>query len=110
MNTDLSGSMATAGRKYLSGVVLGVAALLATWAPTGLRAQAGGLDGPETPRILSVRMLPTQPQAAAASTIWYDDFSSDRTEYTERQNDLDTRVGFGGQGGSLPCVYDKGSQ
>ncbi|MCE5271487.1 T9SS type A sorting domain-containing protein, partial [bacterium] len=47
---------------------------------------------------------------AAASTIWYDDFSSDRTEYTERQNDLDTRVGFGGQGGSLPCVYDKGSQ
>lgn len=110
MKADLSGSMTAVGHKGLSTSVLGLALLLAAASPAALRAQTGGTGAPETPRIMSVRMLSAQPQESAANTIWYDDFSSVKSEYTETQNELDTREGFGGKGGSVPCIYEKGSQ
>jgi len=87
--------------------VLGLAALVL--AAGGLLGQAATADTPEVPRIESVRMTAAQPQDTSASTIWYDDFSTDKT-YTEKQNDRDLSSGFGGRGGSMICEYPKGSQ
>lgn len=72
-----------------------------------LAAAAGGADVPETPRIDSVVPLGAQPHEKDPAVIWHDDFAGPAKRYTESSGGLDERVGFGGQGGSMPCLYEK---
>jgi len=65
---------------------------------------------PETPRIDSVVMSRPQPQESDQSVIWYDDFDGPVKLYTESQGELDAKEAFGGQGGSMLGLYEKGSQ
>jgi len=73
-------------------------------------ALAAESAAPDAPRIESVVMSPKQPHQADPATIWYDDFSGPDKTYTESSGGIDTQVGFGGAGGSMPCVYEKGQR
>ncbi|MCK6470523.1 MAG: hypothetical protein L6R28_02145 [Planctomycetes bacterium] len=72
-------------------------------------AGAGGAETP-APRIESVEPAARQPQAADAATIWFDDFDGAAKDYAEAQGDVDAQAGFGGRGGALACVYEKGEK
>lgn len=67
-------------------------------------------DGPEVPRIDSVVMASSQPQASGEAVIWYDDFDGPEKAYTESQGPLDGTQAFGGQGRSMLAVYEKGTR
>ncbi|MBC8873583.1 MAG: hypothetical protein H8E44_29450 [Planctomycetes bacterium] len=67
-------------------------------------------DGPEVPRIDSVVMSVSQPQASDEAVIWYDDFDGPEKAYTESQGQLDDSQAFGGQGRSMLSVYEKGTR
>jgi hypothetical protein len=67
-------------------------------------------DAPEVPRIDSVVMSPTQPQAADPAVLWCDDFDGPAKQYTESEGELDATEAFGGQGRSMLSVYEKGSR
>jgi hypothetical protein len=77
----------------------------AAWAAETMAAEA-----PDVPRIESVVMSPRQPQDGDAATIWYDDFNGPAKAYTESTGGLDPAVAFGGEGQSMKCLYEKGSQ
>jgi hypothetical protein len=77
----------------------------AAWAAEAMAAEA-----PDVPRIESVGMSTKQPQDGDPATIWYDDFNGPAKAYTESTGDLDSAVAFGGEGRSMKCLYEKGSQ
>jgi len=65
---------------------------------------------PTIPRIESVVPLPFQPHEKDPAVIWYDDFNGRAKAYSESSGGIDTEVGFGGSGGSMPCLYEKGKR
>ena len=69
-----------------------------------------GAAAAATPRVEYVVPAATQPQAAAKTTIWYDDFDGPEKTYTETSGGVDKTVGLGGTGGSMLCLYKKGEQ
>jgi len=73
-------------------------------------APSTGPGRPESPRIESVVMLPTQPQEGDGAVIWYDDFDGPPKAYTESTGGLDEKEHFGGSGKSMLCLYEKGQQ
>ena len=83
---------------------------LAMLVPLLVATAAWAAEAPEVPRIDSVVPSAKQPQEADAATIWYDDFNGPPKAYTESEGDLDAAVAFGGEGKSLKCIYEKGSQ
>jgi len=62
----------------------------------------------EVPRIDFVEMSQGQSHETDQSTIWYDDFSSDK-EYFGKKGIVDTSVDFGTDGGSADMGFEKGA-
>mgnify|MGYP003649586099 CR=1 FL=1 len=60
----------------------------------------------EVPRIDFVEMSQDQSHETDQSTIWYDDFSSDK-EYFGKKGIVDTSVDFGTDGGSADMGFEK---
>ncbi len=62
---------------------------------------------PETPRIDYIEMLPVQPHEHASTTVWYDDFSTER-KYMDGTKERDSLVNYGTTGQSMVAGFDKG--
>ncbi|MEQ6121122.1 polysaccharide lyase [Reichenbachiella sp. MALMAid0571] len=62
----------------------------------------------EVPRIDFVEMAQDQRHETDQSTIWYDDFSSDKG-YFGKKGIVDTNVDFGTDGGSADMGFDEGA-
>lgn len=66
--------------------------------------------GAQTPRIESVVPAREQPHETNEAVIWYDDFNHGPKRYAESQGAIDTTNGFGGVGGAMRCLYEKGKR
>ncbi len=62
----------------------------------------------QTPRVKSVVPADKQPQAGSKTTIWFDDFDTEK-KYREEAGGREG-PGFGGDGEAMVCLYEKGSQ
>lgn len=65
-------------------------------------------DTRNVPRIDSVEMA--KPVTADEAVIWYDDFNGPVKQYTESQGAVDREESFGGDGGSMLSLYEKGNR
>lgn len=93
-------------RISLTLLALAVAApcLTASWSASSLAGLVAA------PRIESVVPLEGQPQATAATCIFFDDFDGEPKPYTESQGGLDEQVAFGNRGRSMVCLYEQGQR
>ncbi|MHB1034726.1 MAG: hypothetical protein ACYC35_09210 [Pirellulales bacterium] len=71
---------------------------------------AAPADVPQPARIDSVIPAASQPQQSDPAVIWYDDFDGPEKAYTESQGAPDGKEAWGGQGRSVPCLYEKGAR
>ncbi len=64
-------------------------------------------SSPEVPRIDFVEMSAIQNHENDPDIIWYDDFDEEM-EYLESEGNIDFKVFFGPEGGSMPAGFNKG--
>lgn len=69
-----------------------------------------GEEKPETPRIDCVVPSTKQLHHKNPAVIWYDSFDEGPKKNAMESSPLDKKTGYGNQGGSMLCFYEKGKR